>query len=552
MAKSAAAVTSVTDGSSADVVVLGSGSAALSAALRALEGGLSVIVVEKSDRFGGTSAMSGAGTWIPANHLARAAGIDDSPQEALAYIRAASPEGWAEREDHLWQAFAENAPRALEFIDAHTPITFELLGEPDPMSELPGGKARGRMVSTRPLSRNILGPLRDRVRASTLPHWITYGELMEADPYHHPIRFALRSFPQIIRRLLTRSGAQGTALMVGLIHGCQQRGARFLLETRAVELVTDGVDGRVIGVRVESAGTRREIRAAAGVVVATGGFEWNPHMREAHFPGPVDRLGSPRSNEGDGHAMLAAVGAKLERMDQANIYPSLPTRYEGQPHGLPMTFQADPHAIVVNREGRRFVAETDFNIGEVMDQRDPTTGQPLHLPAWMVGDSRFRRAALPFRWYAAKQKGWVIEAPSLAELARRIGLPAPALEATVARFNAFATAGRDADFHRGETVFGDYKAHGAVDRLGRIERGPFFAVSFNRCILGTKGGARTNAGGQVLREDGSVIPGLYAAGLAMANPIGTRAIGAGTTIGPNLTWGYICAGTILQQNRRGG
>lgn len=533
-----------------DVVVIGSGSAALSAALRTLAGGLSVAVVEKSDLLGGTSAMSGAGTWIPANHIARENGVEDSEEDALSYIRAASPEGWEEKEGDLWSAFVHNAPKAFEFIDGNTRIEFDLLNEPDPMSELPGGKIFGRMLSPKPISRNILGPFKNKIRRSTLPHWITYKELVDDDPYHHPIRYAFRRFPQIFRRFLTNSGAQGTALMVGLIRACMDRGCTFLLGTQAVELRTDPIDGRVNGVVVEQGSIRRLISARAGVVVATGGFEWNEAMLKENFPGDVDRLGSPRTNQGDGHRMLAAVGAELDRMDQANIFPCLPTKYEGHPHGVPITFQTDPHSIIVDRKGRRFASETDFNIGEIMDRRDALTGEPVHLPVWLIGDRRFIRNSLPFRWYSGKQPGWVIKAKSIAELAARTDLPPRELQNTIERFNSFSDANRDLDFHRGESVFGDYKSHGANNRIGSIEDPPFFAVSFNRCILGTKGGARTTPGGQVVRKDGSIIAGLFAAGLTMANPIGTRAIGAGTTIGPNLTWGFICAETIIHQNRR--
>jgi 3-oxosteroid 1-dehydrogenase len=248
--------------------------------------------------------------------------------------------------------------------------------------------------------------------------------------------------------------------------------------------------------------------------------------------------------------MAAAAGARLDRMDQANVHPALPTRYHGKPHGLPMVFQAEPHSIVVNRYGQRFVSENDFNIGGALDQRDPKTGEPLHLPAHVVGDHRFLGRSLPFRWYASYEKNWVIKARTLDELAVKINVPADALKATVERFNSMCDQGRDIDFHRGESSWENYKAHGPEGRLGRIDKPPYIAMSMNRSILGTKGGARTNEYGQVLREDGSIIAGLYAAGLAMANPLGTRSVGAGTTIGPNMTWGYICAETMLRQNRQ--
>ncbi|WP_119389676.1 FAD-dependent oxidoreductase [Taklimakanibacter lacteus] len=533
-----------------DVLVIGSGSAALSAALRAARSGLGVLIAEKTGLLGGTSAMSGAGVWIPANHVAKAAGIADSPDEALAYLRAASPEGWAKDEDLLWQSFAEAAPRMLDFIERETPLAFALVNEPDPLAEKPGGKILGRMVSPSPLSRWSLGSYARRIRRSTLVHLFTYQEMVDLDPYHHPIKAGLRVLHKLAWRYLTSSGGQGTALMTGLIRGCMDAGCQFLLNCRATRLTTDEL-GNVSGALFTLNGKEIEIRARRGVVLATGGFEWDAELRRKHFAGPLDRLGSPSTNTGDGQRMAAAIGARLDRMDQANVYPCLPTVYEGKPHGLPMTFQAEPHSIVVNRHGKRFVSESDFNIGEALDRRDPQTGEPVNLPAWIIADRRFLTRSLPFRWYASYDKAWIVKADTLQDLAARIGLPAQALADTVTRYNGHCDKGRDEDFRRGESGWEDYKTHGPANRLGRIDTGPFLAMSLNRSILGTKGGARTNARGQVLREDGSIIGGLYAAGLAMANPIGTRALGAGTTLGPNLTWGFICAETIMKQNAEG-
>lgn len=530
-----------------DVLVIGSGSAACSAALRAAKGGLKVLVIEKSEWLGGTSAMSGAGVWIPANHVAAAAGVADSREDALTYLRSVAPEGWAQKEDALWRAFVRAAPDMLRFLSGNTPLDFRLINEPDPFTEAPGGKPYGRMVSPRPLSRRILGRFAGRLRRSTLPHSFTYQEIVDLDLYHHPIRAGFKVWPKLLWRWLTNSGGQGTALMSGLIKGCLDAGVTFRLGTRAVDLLQEP-DSRITGAEVESEGQRTKIVARRGVVIATGGFEWDAEMRGRHFPGAFDRIGSPRSNEGDGQKLAASVGAQLDRMDQANVYPCLPTRYQGQPHGLPMTFQAEPHSIVVNRDGKRFVSENAFNIGEAIDARGPD-GVPVNLPCYLVGDHRFLKTSLPFRWYASHQRDWVRKADTIGGLAAKLGLPAAALEETIARWNDFCAKGHDADFHRGENGWEAYKAHGPENRLKPIDKPPYVGMTINRSILGTKGGARTNERAQVLRPDGSIIPGLYAAGLAMANPIGTRAVGAGTTLGPNMTWGFIAAETILHQNR---
>lgn len=536
---------------SCDFLVIGSGSAALSAALRAAKGGLAVTVIEKSDRLGGTSAMSGAGIWIPANHVARAAGVKDSPDEALAYLRATAPEGWAETEDALWQAFARNAPRALEFIDDNTPLKFVVTKEPDPFSEYPGGKIHGRQLTVEPLSKWRIGALGLRVRASTLPHLFSYQESVSLDPYHHPVRAGLKVLPKLVWRLLANSRGQGNALITGLLRGCLDLGVAIRPGTRALRLVQDNT-GRVTGVEVESKGVRATIAARRGVLLASGGFDWNEEMRERHFPGGVKFLGAPSTNTGDGQRMAAEAGARLDRLDQANVYPCLPTSYEGRMQGMPMTFTAEQHSILVNRQGNRFVSENDFNIGERIDQRDPRTGAPVNLPVWLIGDQRFLRQSPMFRWYARKLKDFVVQADTIEALAAKIGLPPAQLAETVSRFNWFCDQGSDQDFRRGQSAWDKYKTHGEGVQLTRLEQGPFVAVEVSRSILGTKGGARTDAKGRVLRPDGTVIDGLFAAGLAMANPFGTRAVGAGTTIGPNLTWGFICAETALAQDRGSG
>lgn len=529
-----------------DVVVIGTGSAACSAALRAAKGGLKVIALEKSDWLGGTSAMSGSGVWIPANHIAAAANVSDSKQEAIDYLRAVQPADWAESEGVRHRAFVENAPAMLKFIAENTPIDFRLIDEPDPYVEAPGGKKFGRMLSPMPLSRRLVGKYAGRMRRSTLPHVFTYQENVNSDLYHHPIRAILKLWPKLLWRWLTNSGAQGTALMTGLVKGCLDAGVSFRLATRAVALVQDDA-GRVVGVEVESKGRREILSARRGVVIASGGFEWNKEMRETYFPGPVDRIGTPSSNEGDGQKLAASVGGHLDRMDQANIYVCLPTRYEGKRYGLPINFLYEPHSILVNRFGKRFFSEAHFNIGEALDARN-ADGSPANLPCYLVGDHRFLQSSITFRWYASYERDWVKKADTIEELAAKLGLPAKVLKDTIERWNGLCAKGRDDDFHRGEAAW-ERKKDGGQVRLQPIDKPPYVGLSVNRSIIGTKGGARTNEFAQVLREDGSIISGLYAAGLAMANPIGTRAVGAGTTLGPNLTWGYISAEAILKQNQ---
>ena len=539
-----------------DILVIGSGAAALAGALAAAVGGARVLVLEKSDRLGGTTAMSGAGTWIPANHHMLAGGLADSPEDALAYIRATAPEGWAAEEAPLWRALVEHAPAMLQFLEQHTPLRFELVHHPDLYVEAPGGKLRGRMVSPKAIGLAAAGPWRRRIRGSTLPQLFTYREFLEGVKLSQSIPGFLKLLPRLAWRVVARRVGMGNALVTGLVAGCLGAGCEIWAGARAVGLVTDGAtptEGRVVGVEVESGGRRVAVRAKRGVLIATGGFEWDAELRARHFPGEVGLIGSPRCNTGDGHRMAAEVGARLARMDQANIFPVAPTRYEGERHALPFTELYFAHCLLVNRAGRRFTNEGGPNVGVEIDRRDPASGLPIHLPAWRIFDSQYARLNRYGMQLARRDPGYLRRADSLSALARAIDLDPAVLAATVARFNGFARVGKDEDFHRGETAWEMFYTRDAArphgnGALGTIERPPFYATPYYRAILVTKGGPRTNERGQVLREDGSRIAGLYCAGVAMANPIGSKAVGAGTTIGPCLTWGYICGQNLLREN----
>lgn len=531
-----------------DVAVIGSGAAALTVALKAAAGGRSVVILEKAASIGGTSAMSGGMTWVPANHLAAAAGHRDSVEEAIRYVEAAAPAGWLETEGELLRAQVANGPDMLRFVEAHSPLRFTIADVPDPMMELPGAKRLGRLLSPVPVSRKLIGRYGDLVRSSTLPLNMTYAEAQRANILRKPVMGAVRYGATMLRRYLSGGVSRGRAVIVGLLKGCLDHGCRLELSCRATGLVLDENDV-VTAVDCERNGRPFRVNVTSAVVLATGGFEWDAEMMAKYFPTDYEYRSSPRTNTGDGHRMAQEAGAAFARMDQANIMVQPPIRYEGALHGLPLVIHTDADAIIVDRSGRRFVNEYSFTINDRFMGVDAETGRSAHLPAWVITHRPMVRRTLLINWYKRYDRNWLVHARSVEELAQRIGVDAANLQDTVWNFNRMAKAGVDTEFGRGEDEYG----RGLAKRLGLmrpIDTPPYVAIRCKPSVLGTKGGVRTNARGQALREDGSVIAGLYCAGNVMANPVGTRTPSqVGTTIGPYMTWGYICASSILSDNR---
>ena len=379
-----------------DLVVLGSGAAGLAAALAASALGARVLLAEKSELIGGTTAMSGGCIWVPNNHLMRAAGLNDSADDALGYIRAVAPDGWAALEEPLWQTFVEQAPEMLAFIERRTSLRFGIGGEPDPYMEAPGARARGRNVSPRPFRFAALGPWRHRIRPSLMPYRLTYDEITDhhlvADPKQALWRFGHR----LLWRTLADRRAMGQPLVAGLLLACVRQGCVVRTGLRAQRLVAR--DGRVSGVEFEHGATTESVTARHGVVIATGGFEWDRDMMDRYHPGPNRWTASPDTNTGDGHRMAADVGALLDRMDQALIMGTRPVSYLGQAHATPAADYTLPHSMVVNRTGKRFVNEVQMNVGLGLDARDPLTGDRLNAPAWRIYDAQYAaRTVMPCR-----------------------------------------------------------------------------------------------------------------------------------------------------------
>ncbi|MBH68150.1 MAG: dehydrogenase [Rhodospirillaceae bacterium] len=523
-----------------DVVIVGSGAAGLCAALSAKFAGARVLVIEKAGVLGGTTAMSGGCIWAPRHHYTNQQGVTDSRESVLEYIRAVSPDGWHNTDEAHWSAFVDTVPRVLHFLENSSPLRFIPNNDPDPYAESIGGMVKGRNVSAKPLPINILGDWAERVRKPTSSIWLTYEEIIDNHFFSNPKKWALRYTPRLLWRSLRKIRTRGNSLTIGLLKGCLDAGIEIRINSPARKLIT--TNGSVTGIEIETNGNLYELKVKEGVILASGGFEWNPEMMKQHFPGPVEWTASPSTNTGDGQKMALEVGAHLDRMDQALIMGTTPVEYEGKLQGQPAADYFLPHSMIVNRHGKRFVNEKQMNIGLAFSERDMEGGAPKNLPAWRIYDSQFAKKyphALPNK----KIKDNFFKADTLEELGRLIDVNSENLSKTARRFSDFARLGTDKDFGRGDSIWDINRGSDPNNKpnptLGSIDKPPYFAMPFKASFLGTKGGPRTDERAQVVRSDGSLIEGLYAAGNVMANCFGSKGVGAGTTLGPCLTWGYI-------------
>jgi 3-oxosteroid 1-dehydrogenase len=528
-----------------DVVVVGSGAAGMTAALAAAHHGLRTVVVEKADRFGGSTARSGGGLWIPGNDVLRRAGVADTAEWASKYLaHVVGDEVPVARQ----RALLDHGPPMLSFVQAHTPLDFAWVpGYPDYYPEAPGGLPQGRTIEPVPLDGRVLGA----ELANLNPPYIATPVTITAADYRwlslgtrHP-RALLTTGRVLARSLLARARGRrmlsmGQALAAGLRAGLAEAGVPVRLDTPMTGLEVER--RRVTGVYC---GGETLIRARRGVLLASGGFEHNASMRQRYQRAPIgtEWTVGARGNTGDGILAGAAAGAALDLMDEAWWGPSIPL--SGGPYFC-LAERSLPGCLLVNGTGERFVNEAAPYIDAVRAMYDSDA-----VPAWLIADQRYRdryvfaglppRRPLPRRWYRANA---VYQAPTVDELAEQIAVPAARLVRTLERFNGFAQTGSDDDFQRGDSVYDRYYGdprNRPNPCLGPVDKPPFYAIRVVPGDLGTKGGLRTDERARVLRADGTPVAGLYAAGNASAAVMGRSYAGAGATIGPAMTFGYIAA-----------
>jgi 3-oxosteroid 1-dehydrogenase len=528
----------------------------MTAALAAAAAGARALIVEKAPLFGGSTALSGGGIWAPNNPTLLRQGLGDDPEDVRRYLHAIVGERVPAGRVNTYVAAA---PLALDFLERQSTYMrfFWCRGYSDYHPEAPGGRPKGRSIEARPFDKRQMGAFEAQMLGSGIAGpmglWITATDFHDLGQATRTwlgkkalLRAAWRVSSNVVRR--RRMATTGQALVARLRMALADAGVELRLGCPVEELIPDE-GGRVCGVLVGGADDSQRIEARSGVVLATGGFDHNKEMREKFFT-TVERdwsMGAP-SNTGDGIRLGEELGAAVDLMDDAWWMPAIE-----QPKGrlFPLVSERSmPGTIIVNQAAARFTNESAPYVNFVHDQLRFENERGGHIPAWLIMDHRARQRypfagipqamAFPKSWYGI---GSLHQAATIEELAGLIDVPADALAATVQRFNAAARTGRDEDFGRGDSAYDRYYGDPTLPNpcLNELVKPPYYAAKLVPGDLGTKGGLVTDEHSRVLREDGSVIDGLYATGNTSASVMGNEYAGPGATIGPSITFGWVAA-----------
>ncbi|MCO5129932.1 MAG: FAD-dependent oxidoreductase [Xanthobacteraceae bacterium] len=548
-----------------DVLVVGSGAAGMAAAVTAAHRGLKVLIAEKEPRFGGTTARSGGWLWIPGTSLARAWGIEESPDAARTYLRHEAGNNYdAARVD----AFLEAGPEAVDFFTTKTALRFDMpLTFPDYHAEAPGGAQGGRSMVTRPFDGRELGDLIKHLGAP-LPELTVFGMMLgSGKEIIHFMRAtkSLASALYVARRLSKHARdvmkygrgmtlTNGNALAGRLAKSALDLKVPLWLSSPVRELIVEG--GAVRGALVQHEGQTVRVNTRRGVVLACGGFPRDISRRRALFPhaptGTEHYSPAPDGNTGDGLRMAEAAGGRVsDHLANAAAWVpvSVTTRKDGSKGVMPHFIdRAKPGVIAVMRDGRRFANEGN-SYHDFVQAMVKAAKPGEEIAAFLICDHRALRKyglgcvpPFPMPLGHHLKTGYLMRGASLAELAKTAGIDATAFEATVKEFNADAASGADPRFGKGSRAYNRYQGdalHGPNPCVAPIENGPFYAIKMVIGDLGTYAGIKTDANARALDADGRPIPGLYAAGNDMASIMGGNYPGAGITLGPALTFGYI-------------
>ena len=552
-----------------DVVVVGSGAAGMTAALAAAHHGLRAVLIEKAAHYGGSTARSGGGVWIPGNKALKASGRPDDREEARRYLHSIIGDVVpTEKID----TYIDRGAEAFDFVLDHSPLQMKWVpGYSDYHPEAPGGLGDGRSCEPKPFNAKVLGAelanLEPPYAKAPLNVVVMQADFVRLNLIKRHPKGMARALRVGARTYLAKFTGKhilgmGQAIIAAMRKGLMDANVPVLLNTPLTKLITE--DGRVVGVEATVDGEPTVFKARYGVVLGTGGFEHNAEMRTKYQRQPIttDWTTGAKANTGDGILAGMEVGGDIGFMEDSWWGPTI-FKGEGKPW-FALAERNLPGAIMVNADGKRFGNESAPYVEAVHTMYGGKWGQGdgpgENIPAWLVFDQRYRNRYIfaglqpgqrfPSRWM---ENDNIVKADSIPELAEKLGVPAESLSATVTRFNAFAEKGVDEDFGRGKSHYDRYYGDPTVKPnpcLAALVQGPFYAAEIVPGDLGTKGGLVTDTAARVLREDGSAIEGLYASGNSSVPVMGHTYAGPGATIGPALTFGYLAVMDIVAKAKQ--
>lgn len=555
---------------SVDVLVVGSGLGAMTSALCCYEmGAKDVLVIEKADKYGGTSAVSGGGVWVPNNRYAVAAGADDSYEDAKTYLKGTIPA--EDVPEEMIDSYLVNAPKMIDFMHDRTQMRYVTLEHyPDYYTDRPGGKPGHRSMEPEAIDAALLGAEFDNL---TLSHHMmrlfgfihftqVEAQMLTARTkgwFGLTMKMVLSwllDIPWMMKSRIARRLCTGCAGIARLRLSMMDRDMPLWLNSPMEELITDD-NGKVVGAVVDKHGTKVRVQARKGVVLGSGGFEHNQELREKYLPKPTNKEWSAgvRSNTGDGLIEGLKLNAATRLMDGAWWCTTIVTPGEPSPR-LSIMEKSLPGSVMVNLNGKRIANESMNYMGyqkQLFSVHDEVSNSCS--PMYHIFDGRFRSSyiagplmtkdvkpdwTIPKSWYDQKFVG---KADTIRGLAEQIGINADNLEETVGNMNEFAKTGKDTEFQRGDVEYDRYYGDPTVKPnpcLAALDEAPFYAMKVDAGDFGTQGGLVTSTDAQVMTESGEPIEGLYAIGNCSAAILPTYP-GPGSTLGPAMTMGYQAA-----------
>lgn len=560
-----------------DVLVVGSGASGMATAITAASNGLDVIVIEKEARFGGTTARSGGWLWIPGTKLAKEQGIHEPPGAAKTYLQhEATTHFDPERVD----AFIENGPKAVDFFTSNTAVQFDMPPVfPDYHAEAPGGQQGGRSMVARPFDGRELGE-RIKQLAPPLPELTVFGMMLGSgkeiwhfmrvfrsfESFFYVTKRLSRHFLDVIRHGRGMTLTNGNALAGRLHKAAMDLNIPLWLSTKARELIIE--DGVVHGVIVEREGKLTAVRARKGVVLACGGFPHDIDRRRQLFPhaptGKEHYSPSPTANTGDGLRLGESAGGWVDGTipnAAAWVPASVTTRPDGTKGVMPHFIdRAKPGVIAVTQQGRRFTNEGNSYHDFIQDMVAACKGQK-EVSSWLICDHTTLRTyglgcVPPFPMPIGRflRTGYLKRGKTVEELAKAINVAPTALRATIDKFNQHAVRGEDPEFGKGSKAYNRYQGdalHQPNPCVGPVENGPFYAIKLVVGDIGTFAGLVTDRNSRVLNSERKPIEGLYAVGNDISSIMGGNYPGAGITLGPALTFGYVTGMYLANGKQKG-